>query len=138
MVLLQTCYSVVLPIFIVIGTGWLLDRRFRLDLPTLSKLNFYIFVPALVFVKILETDLVLHRMGRVGAFALVHSAVLFALAWFAFSRGKMRAQRRVMTLGAVFLNSGNYGIPFVILAFGDAYVGVIAIVLVDILLNNGS
>ena len=48
----QILYSVILPVFIIIGVGWLLDRKFQLDLPTLSKLNFYVFVPALMFVML--------------------------------------------------------------------------------------
>ena len=36
----------------MIGAGWLLDRKFRLDLTTLVKLNIYFFVPAFIFVRV--------------------------------------------------------------------------------------
>jgi len=32
----------------VFGLGWLLDRRFRLHLETLVKLNIYLMVPAFI------------------------------------------------------------------------------------------
>ena len=38
-----------IPIFILIGVGFILDRKFKLDLYTLSKLNFYILLPTFVF-----------------------------------------------------------------------------------------
>lgn len=49
--------NVILPIFVIIGVGFLMDRLFHLDMRTLSKLNFYVFIPALTFVKFLESDL---------------------------------------------------------------------------------
>lgn len=38
-----------IPIFILIGVGFILDKKFKLDLYTLSKLNFYILLPTFVF-----------------------------------------------------------------------------------------
>jgi len=42
------------PIFMLIGMGYVLDRKFKLDLYTLSKLNFYILLPAFVFKALYE------------------------------------------------------------------------------------
>ena len=38
-----------IPIFMLIGIGFVLDKKFKLDLYTLSKLNFYILLPTFVF-----------------------------------------------------------------------------------------
>lgn len=37
------------PILVLIGVGFILDRKFKLDLYTLSKLNFYILLPTFIF-----------------------------------------------------------------------------------------
>ena len=37
------------PILVLIGVGFVLDRKFKLDLYTLSKLNFYILLPTFIF-----------------------------------------------------------------------------------------
>lgn len=121
-------YQSVLPIFLLIGVGVLLDRAFRLDLSTLSRLNFYVFVPALVFVSLLEAELPGGEMLRVAAFAVVHLLLLYLVCvslfwkWFASSR-------TVLTLSVLFFNCGNYGFPLVALAFGREYWGVAAVVL---------
>jgi len=129
MILFEILYSVILPVFLIIGVGVLLDRRFTIDLPTLSKLNFYVFVPALVMVKLLDADLPADTMLKVGGFGIAHVVILFAISLAVYSWGPLRAKRAVLSLATMFYNTGNYGFPFVILAFGDEYVGVIAILL---------
>lgn len=45
------------PILVLIGVGFILDRRFKLDLYTLSKLNFYILLPTFIFRAMYEAKL---------------------------------------------------------------------------------
>src|SRR5437764_3669551 len=40
--------QVLLPILVLMTIGWVLDRKFNLDLGTLVKLNIYLFVPAFI------------------------------------------------------------------------------------------
>ena len=44
------------PILVLIGVGFILDRKFKLDLYTLSKLNFYILLPTFIFRAMYEAD----------------------------------------------------------------------------------
>jgi len=127
----QILVSVILPVFVIIGIGWLLDRRFQLDLPTLSKLNFYVFVPALMFVMLLEEPITAKELLTVGVFSVAHFALLFAVAWTAFMHRRLRDRRTVMTLGTVLYNCGNFGIPLVLLAFPDnrSVVGILVIII---------
>ena len=46
-----------IPILILIGVGFVLDRKFKLDLYTLSKLNFYILLPTFIFRAMYEAKL---------------------------------------------------------------------------------
>lgn len=108
----------------------LLDRAFRLDLPTLSKLNFYVFVPALSFVKLLEARISSFDMMTVGLFSFTHLLLMLALSWGLFSFRAFRSQKTILTMGSIFYNAGNFGIPLTALAFGANAVGIIAIVLV--------
>ncbi len=43
--------SVLLPIFIMIVLGFILQKKFTLDLKTLAKLNIYVFVPGFILIK---------------------------------------------------------------------------------------
>jgi predicted permease len=120
--------NIILPIFILIGVGVLVDRFFHLDLPTLSKLNFYVFVPALIFIKTLDAKLSPALFGTVALFTALHIALMFALSWVLFGMGRLRAARPVLSLAAVLSNAGNYGIPLATLAFGAQGASAMAIV----------
>lgn len=122
--------SIIAPLFLLIGVGVAMDRRFRLDLPTLSKLNFYVFVPALSFVKLLDAELPASSMATIALFSVVHPLALLALAWVVCAHRSLKPQRLTLSLGTLFYNAGNYGIPLVLLAFGDSQIGAIATVLV--------
>src|SRR5256885_5151119 len=50
--------------------GWLLDRRFRLDISTLVKLNLYLFVPAFIFVQVVSSRVRAETAGRIVLFTL--------------------------------------------------------------------
>jgi len=125
--------SIILPIFILIGIGAAVDRLFRPDVPTLSKLNFYVFVPAFVFIKFLDADLALRATADIAAFRLLHIGILLGLAFLLCRDRRLRPDRSVVTLGAMFFNGGNYGIPLVVFAWSDAMVGPLAVI---IMINN--
>ncbi len=120
--------NIILPVFALIGVGVLLDRFFQLDLPTLSKLNFYVFVPALIFIKTLDAKLSPALFGTVALFTAVHMTLAFAASWALFKLPPFRRDRPVLTLAAVLGNAGNYGIPLATLAFGAVGASAMAIV----------
>ena len=122
--------SIILPIFAVIGVGVLLGRLFALDAGTLSKLNFYVFVPAVLLAKTLDSDLSPARFGVAVAFGVVHLLLMLAVSLVLFNVGPLKAHRRTLTLGALFYNAGNYGLPLAQLAFGEDGLGIMAFLVV--------
>jgi len=127
---LDILWTVLVPIFLVIGVGAALGRAFRLDADTMGKLNLYAFVPALMFVKFIESGLDAAGMGRIALFWTALVAVLLALAALAARLARLRADvRPTVSIGAAFTNSGNFGIPAAGLAFGPAGVEVQAVIL---------
>ncbi len=121
--------SVILPIFLLIGLGALLERAFSLDLETLNRINFYAFVPALIFVKLQDSDLEGPLIVGIAALCFAHLLLLVALAWAVFNKRWFSGKTSVPRIGVIFYNSGNYGIPLAQLFFGDGGVAVMAIVL---------
>jgi predicted permease len=122
-------WQVIFPIFFIILVGALLERALTLDISTLTRINFYAFVPALVFVKMLQADLSLLTMGNIALFVLMHSALMFLIALLLYRHSVFQPYRKVLLLASMLTNAGNYGIPFVLLAFGDRYMSVAAVVL---------
>ena len=46
----------IIPIFVLICLGYIIDKKFKPDMNTLTKINFYLFVPAFSFVNIYTTN----------------------------------------------------------------------------------
>jgi malate permease and related proteins len=129
MMIFQILTDIILPVFVLIGIGALADRLLPIDLGTLAKLSFYVFIAATVFIKLLDSRLDPVHFGVVTIFSLIHMLVLMAVGWQVFKIRPFFDQRAVLVMGAIFYNSGNFGIPFAQLAFGDVGVSVMTILL---------
>lgn len=118
MLLWNVLSQVLFPIVVMFMIGWLLDRRSRLDLGTLVKLNIYLFVPAFIFHEVVRAEISGMLALRVVGFTL---CIVFAM--FVFSivaarlNGYSQEQTRALQLATMFYNSGNYGVPLMTLAF---------------------
>ena len=117
--------DVCLPILLVIGFGWFFDRRYKIDLESLVKLNLYLFVPAFIFVRVTQSE-VATRMGLsiVGfTVTMILSMGLLSLIIAQF-RGYPPEHKKTLLLSSMFYNCGNYGIPLTALAFPSVGPGV--------------
>ncbi len=111
--------NVCAPIFLIVGTGWLLDRKFKLHLESMVKLNIYLMVPAFIFTRVLSTELAGGEAVKIVGFTLCIICTMFLgslLAGRIF--GMHQKQRQSLSLATMFYNCGNYGLPLVTLAFG--------------------
>ena len=110
----------ILPIFVVIIVGFILGKKFKLDVKTLSKLNFYVFVPSFIFTDLYKSDISLKLMDVVLVTALVFICNLI----IPFIISKVRKHDRdfvgAMANSICLFNSGNIGIPLVTLVFSSA------------------
>ncbi|NNE91700.1 MAG: AEC family transporter [Verrucomicrobiales bacterium] len=112
--------DVCLPILLIMAIGWIMDRRFNLNLDALVKLNIYLFVPVFIFVKLAESDLAGGEAVLVVVFTLCIILAMGAGSWVICRlRGDGFSERTAMQLSTMFYNSGNWGIPLMTLAFTD-------------------
>ncbi|TYP74107.1 AEC family transporter [Paenibacillus methanolicus] len=132
MSILNTFYSIMLPILIPIAIGALLHRRFTFDLNSFSKLIINYYVPALAFVKIYETDLSTKLIASVAGFLLIQFVVIVMIG-YAISRimGYSRPLAASFSNSISLTNNGNVGIPINALAFKhDAFAMSIQVIVV--------
>src|SRR5581483_9060783 len=100
------------------GLGYWVSKYFTLDLGSLSKLNFYIFIPVFMFYSLLIFKPGNQEMVDTILFNLLLACLTFLAMygltrWLKFSPNLAAAS----TLGVMIFNSANYGIPVVQLAF---------------------
>lgn len=113
----------IVPISIMIAIGAVMYRAFHLDIKTLSKLNFYVFSPAIVFVKLYESEMNLNVFLQVLLFFALFFSLLFVVIEIYIRIRKMqRGMRIAMRNSVIFYNSANYALPLNQTVFGgNAY-----------------
>ncbi|WP_020616083.1 AEC family transporter [Paenibacillus daejeonensis] len=109
----------VLPLSVMIAIGVIMMRAFHLDIKTLSKLNFYVFSPAIIFKLLYTTNITLAVMGSVLLFFLLFMVLQYGVLEIVVRLRRYNAGKRAaMRNSVLFYNSANYGIPINQLAFG--------------------
>ncbi|RAV20306.1 AEC family transporter [Paenibacillus contaminans] len=113
----------IIPLSIMIAVGVLLQRLFKLDIRTLSKLNFYLFSPAVMFKMLYESNLSFGIMMQVLLFFAIFFGLLFLLMEVVVRvRRYEPGMRSAMRNSVIFYNSANYAIPLNQLVFvGDPF-----------------
>ncbi|MEM9283107.1 MAG: AEC family transporter [Verrucomicrobiota bacterium] len=112
--------EVCLPILVLAGFGWVIDRIFRIDLKSLVKLNIYLFVPAFILVKLSSSDLEGETGLAVVGFTAAVILAMGAITWLVGGLCRFpRSERYSMKLSTMIYNSGNWGIPLMTLAFTE-------------------
>ena len=110
----------IVPIFTIITLGFVLSKKFDFNIYTLSKMNFYLFTPAFIFVNLYTADLDLD-LFKVLLFCIVYLIINDLL-------GRVIARIRKYDIGLtnafknsiMFNNSGNIGLSLITLVFSSA------------------
>ncbi|MNI36113.1 Membrane transport protein [compost metagenome] len=116
-------YQNILPLTIMIAIGAVMYRIFKLDIKTLSKLNFYVFSPVLVFVKLYESTLSYAVMIQVIAFFILFLAAIVLMVEVVIRIKRYQGgMKSAMRNSVIFYNSANYAIPLNQMVFvGDSF-----------------
>ncbi len=119
----------VAPILMIIGSGLLLGRFFHLDIPTLSRVNIYLLVPALVFSRLVNVRLSGKEALWIIVAVVLNSLLLCGLMGLITSFTKLEDRTRMsVCVASAWGNSGNFGLPVMELMFGSFGAGVQAVV----------
>ena len=109
----------ILPIFILILLGFLIDKKFNLDINTLTKINFYLYVPAFSFVLIFTTDITAELVRVI----IFHFCMLAMNFFIGAALGRLlklpMKTKKAFENALMFYNSGNIGVPLVTLVFSN-------------------
>lgn len=122
--------SAIVPVFVVASAGFALRRFVHLDARTLSALNIYLFIPALVYSKVSAYTI---EWPVFGAYAV--AAILMLVAMTALLEGlgallRLDGARRSAFVMTQFMNLGNYGLPIALFAFGEEGLALAVVVMV--------
>jgi len=114
-------YTVVGPLVVLAGAGYVLGRRLEAAADVLAKTLLYLLIPVFVFRNVLTSSLAGPAYGPIIGFTAAAVGVLGVLAWGAGRlRGHDRPLGRAFVNSVILYNSANFGIPVVALAFAVA------------------
>lgn len=111
--------NVVLPAFLIFATGFILMKRFPLDIRSFSRVTFYGLLPVLVFRTLYEVELGLQFGKIIGIELLLTFLLIVVVKIWTWIRKESHVRQTALILSTVFMNSGNYGSPIILFAFGE-------------------
>lgn len=110
--------NTILPIFLLAATGYIAQKKFKMDTRTFSKINIYLFIPAVLFMKIYEAKVSMAFIGRVVAYIIAVQAFMLLLGELLSRLNRYpRSKKKAFSNTLLFFNSGNYGLPLIDLVF---------------------
>jgi predicted permease len=119
-ILLSVLVNIVLPVFLIIGAGFVTARLKSLDAQTLSRVSLYVLAPALVFSKLVETSVTRTDLVQIVVFTVLGTLSVLSLSWVVARLLRLdQSAESAFMLSCTFVNSGNYGLPLVLFAFGQ-------------------
>lgn len=118
--LVSILLQVVAPVILIAGAGVLFGWRTRAQVQPISRLAFYVLIPALVFNSLSRLEWRGAGVQQMIVFTLLSTAVQGALAglvgWALRLEPPLRSS---FLLVAMFTNCGNFGLPLNLFAFGQ-------------------
>ncbi|MEK5038224.1 AEC family transporter [Sporosarcina sp. FSL K6-3457] len=104
--------DILLPIFVIMGIGFVMQIKFKLNLQTLARLNIYFLVPGFIFVKLSSTQISANLFGNILLFFILYVVLLYGVSHFVGKIiGLEKGEKTTFSNSVMFFNSGNYGVP---------------------------
>lgn len=129
---------IVLPVFLIFGTGFLGQKLLKLNVKSISTMALYLMMPFLTFNTFYTNKL---NKDYVYMF-LFNILLIIVLVVITFVLGKIlkadRTSLSAMLLGTAFPNMGNYGAPVALFAFGTQAFdyAIVTMVIQSLLINT--
>lgn len=110
----------ILPAFIIIGLGVLLERNLRLDIRTPTRMALYVLTPSLVFSSLLQSDVKGEEVTAILIFLFLVTLSLGLVSWFTSRLLKLdQVKENALMLATMFCNAGNFGLPVLLFTYGQ-------------------
>lgn len=108
----------VLPVFLIVAVGFGYGRRFHTEIDTANRLNMDVFIPALIFGALSGQGF---RLAEYADLALAAALVVLGSGVLVLPLLRLlKVHWKTFVPPMMFTNSGNMGIPILLLAFGES------------------
>lgn len=117
--ILHIFLTTVVPILLLVLIGYFMDKKFHMDLDTLSKINFYVVAPAFLF-----TNTYSYTVSAESAQVVWLTIIGFVATWIAslIFEKILRLPRQkagIFRNAVLFNNCGNIGVPLIVFIYSN-------------------
>ncbi|MDH4134070.1 MAG: AEC family transporter [Gammaproteobacteria bacterium] len=132
--MLLRVFSVIFPVFAISAIGYLYARKHRPDMAVANRLNMDIFLPSLIFGALANKSF---DLASYSSLAMAGAIVVLGSGLIAWPVARwLRVDWKTFVPPMMFNNSGNMGIPLLVLAFGEtALAAAVVLFLVEMTLH---
>jgi predicted permease len=132
-------FYAIVPLFALIGAGFLLGKFRKTDPGPLTDACLYILLPLLMFSSLVRNPLPGVAVLQIFTYLAVLVLFYWAAVWIAGSLlGLDRPTRSAITLSLSSVNSASYGLPVALYAFGDSALSAATLLVVGFNIYNSS
>lgn len=112
--------QVVFPVLLVFFIGYLVQKWKKVDIKPISTVAIYIMTPCLVFRTFYSAEIDLQYFYMVVvAFILLFALIIVNKIYVTIKKHNASTESALI-LSTAFMNSGNYGAPIILFAYGEA------------------
>jgi len=124
--------NILLPIFLIIALGAIFEKVKGPDFKTVSDLTLFFFTPCLIFAGLLKGGAeVVGFLPKTVAFMLALTLIFWVLSVLCGRLLKLDSRRQsAFSLATIMMNTGNYGLPLVLFAYGPEGLSYAVVVMV--------
>lgn len=116
---METFIQVLLPVLLIFIIGFTIQKKAKLDIKSVSTIAIYILIPCLVFRTFYIAELDIQYVMMVFFAALLLFSLLIINKIYARLKKYPQSVESGIILGTAFMNSGNYGAPIILFAYGE-------------------
>jgi len=136
MIIFEILVTIILPMFVLIISGTILNYKFNLNLNTLSNILIYYFLPIVCFFNIYNTSFEKAVIINIILYVVLYNVCLIIMTILYGKRLNLTFEEyATFKNGAVLSNSANYGIPVSNLVFKTDPVGTSVQVIIAVIQN---
>lgn len=121
---------VVLSALSIIGVGYIGQRIIGFERRTISAMTLYLMQPFLAFRTFYKNEITMEYLYILLFCVLLCTGLIVIVLIISKLKKSTRSKEAAMVLSGVFMNSGNYGVPIILLAFGTGGVDYAVIMMV--------
>jgi len=127
-----------LPLFLIIILGFISGKYLKVARESIASLLIYIVVPVVTFKGVFETDINLETL-TLPILYFIHGAVL-AASFYKIGQKVFKSQEKasLLSLCSSLANTGYFGIPFMMILFGEEVLGTVVLLILGLSIHENS